>query len=389
LRTVRDCDVRDKKVLVRVDFNVPIEGGTVTDNTRIRASLPTLEYLLEKGARLACISHLGRPKGKVVDAYRMDPVALELSRLLDRKVVKLDDCVGDAVKEAVAFAGPGTVLMLENVRFHPGEEKNDPAFAAELARGFDLFVNDAFGAAHRAHASTEGVTHYLPSYAGFLLEKEVSVLSELLNAPRRPFAAIIGGAKVSDKIEVITNLLQRVDLMLLGGGMANTFLMAKGIDVGRSLAEPDKVGLAREILARHSQVVLPVDCVVAPSLDADKEARVVAAHQVPPEFMILDIGPETVKMFADRLRRAGTVFWNGPMGVFEKDAFAMGTYGVARAVAGLEARTVVGGGDSIAALQQSGLSDRIWHISTGGGASLEFLEGKVLPGIARLEDEQS
>ncbi|MEW6243516.1 MAG: phosphoglycerate kinase [Bacillota bacterium] len=389
MRTVRDCDVRDKKILVRVDFNVPIEAGAVTDNTRIRASLPTLQYLLEKGARLSCISHLGRPKGKVVDAYRMDPVALELSKLLGRKVVKLDDCVGDMVKEAVESAEPGTVILLENVRFHSEEEKNDPGFAAELARGFDLFVNDAFGAAHRAHASTEGVTHYLPSYAGFLLEKEVSVLSELLNAPRRPFAAIIGGAKVSDKIEVITNLLQRVDLMLLGGGMANTFLMAKGIDVGRSLAEADKVGLAGEILARHAQVVLPIDCVVAPSLDAGEEAKVVAADQVPPGFMILDIGPETVKLFADRLAGAGTVFWNGPMGVFEKEAFAAGTRGVARAVAGLGARTVVGGGDSIAALQQSGLSDRIWHISTGGGASLEFLEGKVLPGIARLEDEQS
>jgi phosphoglycerate kinase len=387
-KTIRDIDVKGKRVLVRVDFNVPLAEGAVSDDTRIRAALPTIQYLLEGKATLILCSHLGRPQGEAADDLRMDPVARRLSELLDRPVIKLDDCVGPEVEAAVQAARPGDLILLENTRFHPEEKQNDPAFAAQLASLADLYVNDAFGSAHRAHASTEGVAQHLPAVAGFLMEKELEFLGNALASPRRPFIAILGGAKISDKIGVIENLLGQVDALLIGGGMANTFLQADGYDVADSLVEAGSLDTARELLERAGdKLVLPVDVTVADRFDADAFSQVVNVSAVPPRWRILDVGPRTLELFQERLADARTVVWNGPMGVFEFPKFAMGTEAVARMLAALpDATTIIGGGDSAAAVQRTGLAGQMSHISTGGGASLEFLEGKTLPGVAALLD---
>jgi phosphoglycerate kinase len=387
-KTVRDIAVKGKRVLVRVDFNVPLAEGTVADDIRIRESLPTIRYLLDQGAIVILASHLGRPKDKVVESLRMNPVALRLSELLGRPVTKLDDCVGPEVEAVCRAAEPGDVILLENTRFHAEEEKNLPAFAEQMADLADLYVNDAFGSAHRAHASTEGVTHYLPSVAGFLMEKELAYLGGALSAPRRPFVAILGGAKISDKIGVIENLLGKVDALLIGGGMANTFLKAGGFDVADSLVEDAALDTARSLLQRSAgKLVLPVDVTVARRFDARAASRVMPVSGIPAGWRILDIGPKTRELFRKRLVGARTVVWNGPMGVFEFPRFATGTRAVARTLAALpDATTIVGGGDSAAAVKEAGLADKMSHISTGGGASLEFLEGKVLPGVAALMD---
>jgi phosphoglycerate kinase len=386
-KTVRDIAVKGKRVLVRVDFNVPLENGEVADDTRIRAVLPTIRYLLEHGAAVILMSHLGRPKGKISDELRLDPVARSLEGLLGKEVIKLDDCVGPEVERATKSLQPGQVLLLENLRFHPEEEENDQGFARQLASLADVYVNDAFGTAHRAHASTTGVTEYLPSVAGLLMERELQMLGDALANPIRPFVAVLGGAKVSDKIGVVRNLLSKVDLLLVGGGMANTFLKAQGHQVGESLVEDDSLALAKDILAQAGgKVILPMDVVVADAFAEDANTRTVGVEQVPPGWRILDIGPRTVGLFEDRLRSAGTVVWNGPMGVFEFPRFAAGTIALAESLASAPATTIVGGGDSIAALQQAGLAEKMTHVSTGGGASLEFLEGKVLPGVEALED---
>lgn len=391
-KTIKDVDVKGKRVLVRVDFNVPMENGQVTDDRRIRAALPTINYLLEHGASVTLMSHLGRPKDAPDPKYAMDPVAAKLSELLGRPVKKLDDCVGPEVEAAVKAMQPGEVTLLENTRFHKAEKKNEPDFSKQLAALGDVYVNDAFGSAHRAHASTAGVTDYLrPAVAGFLLEKELAYLGGALANPTPPFLAIMGGAKISDKIAVIDNLLSQVDSLLIGGGMANTFLAAQGYDVGKSLVEQEAIDTAKKLLAESGdKLVLPVDCVVATEFKADAPAEVVAVDEVPAEQMILDIGPATIAHFSNRLAAAKTVIWNGPMGVFEFPRFAEGTFAVARALAGLSgsgATTIIGGGDSAAAVEQSGLAGKMSHISTGGGASLEFLEGKVLPGVAALDDK--
>jgi phosphoglycerate kinase len=388
-KTVRDLDVSGKRVLVRVDFNVPQdETGQVTDDTRIRAALPTIEFLRQHGARVILASHLGRPKGKVVEKLRLDPVAERLGELLGHPVRKLGEAIGPAVREAVTAMRPGDVLLLENLRFYPEEEANDPTFARQLASLADLYVDDAFGTAHRAHASTEGVAHYLPAVAGLLMAKELDFLGRALQRPNHPFVAILGGAKVSDKISVIENLLPKVDRLLIGGGMANTFLLAMGREVGDSLVEQDKLDVARDLLGRGgSKLLLPVDAVIADAFSAEAERQVVSVDQVTAGWRILDIGPRTVKLYTDALQGARTVVWNGPMGVFELEPFATGTIAIAHAVADLpDATTIVGGGDSVAAIEVAGVAERISHISTGGGASLEFLEGKELPGVAALQD---
>ena len=387
-KTIRDIDVKGKRVLVRVDFNVPLSEGAVSDDTRIQAALPSIQYLLNREATLILCSHLGRPKGKVVDDLRLDPVARRLSELLERPVNKLDECIGPKVEAAVQAAKPGDVILLENTRFHPEEKQNDPAFAAKLAALADLYVNDAFGTAHRAHASTEGVAQYLPAVAGLLMEKELEFLGSALASPERPYVAILGGAKISDKIGVVENLLGQVDALLIGGGMANTFLKADGYDVAESLAEEGSLDTARGLLERAgNKLVLPVDVTVADRFDADAFSQVVSVSGVPPRWRILDIGPRTLELFQERLAGARTVVWNGPMGVFEFPKFAMGTEAVARMLAALpDATTIIGGGDSAAAVKRTGLAGKMSHISTGGGASLEFLEGKTLPGVAALLD---
>ncbi len=389
-KTIKDIDVSGKRVLVRVDFNVPMEGGQVTDDRRIRAALPTIQYLLDHGASVVLMSHLGRPKDGPDPKFEMGPVAARLSELLGKPVKKLDDCVGPEVEAAVKAMQPGDVTLLENTRFHKEEKKNDPAFAAQLAALGEVYVNDAFGSAHRAHASTEGVAQTLrPAVAGFLLEKELEYLGSALANPTRPFLAIMGGAKISDKIAVIENLLAKVDSLLIGGGMANTFFVAQGYSVGNSLVEQEAIETAKKLLAEYEdKLVLPVDCTIATEFKADAEAEVVPVDAVPADWMILDIGPATVAHFSNRLAAAKTVVWNGPMGVFEFPRFAEGTFKVARALAELSgATTIIGGGDSAAAVEQSGLAEKMSHISTGGGASLEFLEGKVLPGVAALDDK--
>ncbi len=387
-KTLHDVDVAGKKVLVRVDFNVPLKDGTVADDTRIRAAIPTIEYLLQNGAAVVLMSHLGRPKGKRVPELSLRPVAAYLGELLALPVAFADDCVGDAAAQAKADLPFGGVLLLENTRFHSEEKKNDPAFARQLAAGCNLFVNDAFGSAHRAHASTVGVAHYLPAVAGFLMEKELRYLGQALEAPEKPFVAILGGAKISDKIGVIRNLLGKADRILIGGGMANTFFAAQGFAMGKSLVEADAVETAKALLAdAGGKLQLPVDLVIADAFAADAQRRTVPVGDIPEGWMALDIGPETVKAFGETIAAARTVVWNGPMGVFELPPFAEGTFGVARALAESDAVSIVGGGDSVAAVKQSGLSDKITHLSTGGGASLEMLEGKTLPGVAVLEDK--
>ncbi len=393
IRTLQDLDVRGKRVLVRVDYNVPIEDGKITDDTRIRATLPTISALREAGARTVLVSHLGRPKGQVRENLRLAPVARHLTDLLGVDVAYTRDTIGPEAQAMVAGLADGAVGLLENVRFDAREEKNDPEFARELAGLADCFVNDAFGTAHRAHASTVGVAAQLPSAAGLLLEREIAALSRVTSAPEHPFALILGGAKVSDKIGVIDHLLTRVDLILIGGGMANTFLKVQGAEIGRSLVENDKLDVAEAALNRAKElgvnVLLPVDAVVAGKLSADAPRRTVAISEVGPDDAIFDIGPATVAGFAAALANTRTIVWNGPMGVFEVAPFANGTRGVADAVARSTGFTVVGGGDSVAAIEQLGAADRISHISTGGGATLEFLEGKDLPGIAILRKDAS
>lgn len=387
-KTVRDIDVAGKRVLVRADLNVPLENGKITDDTRIKESLQTIKFLLEKGAQVIVCSHLGRPKG-VDPELSLAPVAGRMSNLLGSEVLFAEDCVGPVAEEAVASMGHH-VLLLENLRFHPEEEKNDPEFAEELASLADIFVNDAFGAAHRAHASTEGVTHFLPAVAGFLMEKEVRYLSALVANPPKPFAAIVGGAKVSTKMGAIDNLLPKLDMLFLGGGMANTFLKATGVNVQMSLVEDEQVEAAKAILERASaqgvEVHLPTDVIAASKFAEDAEALERDIDKVPRGYMILDIGPGTVKEYAAALKRAKAVVWNGPMGVFEMEKFSHGSFGLARAVASLDATTVVGGGETAAVVAEAGLQSQFTHVSTGGGASLEMLEGKELPGVAALQD---
>ena len=389
-RSVEELDAREKRVLVRVDFNVPLEGATIADETRIRAALPTIEALRAQRARVVLLSHLGRPDGKVVENLRLAPVAARLSELLEAPVATADDCIGPEAQRAVEALAPGGVLLLENVRFHPEEEANDPAFAQQLASLADLYVNDAFGTAHRAHASTEGVARHLPSAAGLLMQKEIEVLGKALLRPDRPFAAVVGGKKVSDKIGVLNNLIQRADQILIGGAMANTFLKAHGLEVGASYLEADAVDVAtnlvKEARAAGKPLLLPRDVVVATAIDAKALHHVVDVTEVPPAQMIVDIGPRTVQQYVAELKNAKTVVWNGPMGVTEIEAFSVGTREIARALGELDGTTIVGGGDSVAALERAGLADKIDHISTGGGASLEFLEGRDLPGVAVLPD---
>lgn len=391
-KTVRDLDVAGKKVLVRVDFNVPLnDKGEITDDTRITASLPTIQYLLEQKAAVILMAHLGRPKGQVKPELSLAPVAKHLGKLLGKKILFAPDCVGEAAQAAASKLKPGHILLLENLRFHKEEEKNDMEFAEKLASLADLYVNDGFGVSHRAHASVEGVTHFLPAAAGFLLEKEIQYVGQAVTNPLHPFVAIIGGAKVSDKIGVISNLLDKVDTLLIGGGMANTFLAAQGYKMGKSLVEEDKLDLAKELLAKAKKnkvnMLLPTDLVMAAAFAPDAEHVTEKVKNLNQAYMALDIGAETSKAYAEALADAKMIVWNGPMGVFEMDAFCKGTEAVAKAVAKSRATTsIVGGGDSVAAIEKLGLAKRITHISTGGGASLEYLEGKVLPGVAALDD---
>ena len=393
-QTIRDADVAGKRVFVRVDFNVPLQDGQVTDDSRIRAAIPTIKALVDQGAQVVLASHLGRPKGKVQDGLRLRPVGARLTQLIRRNVPVTGDALGVGTEDAVKRMRPGEVLLLENLRFHAEEEANDPEFAKALASYADLYVNDAFGTAHRAHASTVGIAEILPAYAGLLMERELEMLSKVLEAPERPFAAILGGAKVSDKIGVIDNLLKKVDVLVLGGGMANTFLLAQGKSVGKSLAEHDRVDDAKRILAaaekRKVRVVLPVDVIVAKEVTRGTEYKTLPAEKIPASWHILDVGAKSLELMQEALADARTVFWNGPLGVFEIPSFAHGTKAIARFVAERAdngATVVVGGGDSVAALTQQGLADRMTHISTGGGASLEFLEGRELPGVKVLLDK--
>ncbi len=387
-KTIRDIDVQGKRVLVRVDFNVPIKNGVVGDDTRIRASLPSLLYLIDHGAILILCSHLGRPDGNRDLKYSLRPVAAYLSDLLTRPVGFIEDCIGPEVESRVADMKPGDILLLENTRFHAGETKNDTGMSAQLAALADIFVNDAFGSAHRAHASTEGVARLLPAVAGFLMEKEIQYLGKVIASPEKPFVAILGGAKVSDKIGVIRNLLTKADVILIGGGMANTFFKAEGYPVGDSLVEEEALSSAREFLnTGKTRIRLPVDVIIADKFAEDAAWKLMPSGPIPDGWRILDIGPETVSAYTKVINDAKTVVWNGPMGVFEFPKFAKGTFGIAQAVANSKATSIIGGGESVAAIQQSGVAEKISHISTGGGASLEMLEGLTLPGVAILLDK--
>jgi phosphoglycerate kinase len=392
--TIDDIDVTNKRVFLRVDFNVPLTKEppyTITDDTRIRAAAPTIEALLKRGAKIIIASHLGRPKGKPDEKYSLEPVFRHLKEKLKTPIAFAKDCIGPEVEQQASALKPGEILLLENLRFHPEEEKNDPAFAECLARLADVYVDDAFGAAHRAHASIEGITHFMGvKAAGYLMDKELKYLGGLLTNPARPFIAIIGGAKISGKIDVIQSLLNHADKVLIGGGMTYTFLKAQGLEIGNSLVEEDKVELAKSLLDQaHCHLVIPVDSVVAREFKNDAEYKTVSAVTMPPDWIGVDIGPETIKLFTEEIAVAKTIVWNGPMGVFEMPNFAAGTLAIAEAMASATANgatTVVGGGDSVAAVEQAGLADKMSHVSTGGGASLEFLEGKELPGVKALED---
>jgi phosphoglycerate kinase len=387
-KLVTDVDVKGKRVLVRVDFNVPLKNGMVEDDTRIQAALPTIKYLLDQGAAVILCSHLGRPKEGPDPTFSMRPTAEHLSRLLGKPVSFSSECVGPVAENAAKALKPGDVLVLENTRFYKGETKNDPEMARQLAALADVYVNDAFGSAHRAHASTEGVAHILPGVAGFLMEKEIQYLGQAITNPRRPFVAILGGAKIVDKIGVIRNLLQKADYVLIGGGMANTFFKAQGYPVGDSLVDEEALETARQLLQEgEKRLRLPVDIVIADRFEDSAEHRVIDMGPVPDGWRIMDVGPETVSAFGKVIQPAGTVVWNGPMGVFEFPNFAKGTFGIARAVADSSSISIVGGGDSVSAINQSGLSNYITHISTGGGASLEMLEGLALPGVVALQDK--
>ena len=394
-KTIRDIDLVGKRVLVRVDFNVPLDAQQhITDDTRIRAALPTIRYLLDQGASVILMSHLGRPDGKVVEKLSLAPVARHLSELLGRNVGIAEDCIGPEVEAQAKVLQPGQVLLLENLRFHKEEEKNNPDFARQLAMLGEVYVNDAFGTAHRAHASTEGVTHYLPGVAGFLMEKEINFLGSALENPKRPFVAIIGGAKVSDKIAVLERLISMVDTLLIGGGMANTFLKAEGYEIGDSLFEETKLDVAKDLIAKARQkgltFLLPSDVVIADRFTADANYKVVASNEVPQGWRILDIGPKTVEAFQKALSDAQTIVWNGTLGVAEMPAFAKGTEAIIEILASRThsgATTIIGGGDSAAAVDEAGAAEKMTHVSTGGGASLEFLEGRVLPGVAALQDK--
>lgn len=388
-KTVRDIDVSGKRVLMRVDFNVPLgEDGSILDDRRIRAALPTIEYLLDKGAKLILVSHLGRPKG-VDPAFKMDNVARRLSELLGKPVLKVDSCVGPEVKQAVEQMKAGDVIMLENVRFYDGETKNDPEFARQLAELADIYVNDAFGTAHRAHASTEGVTKYLPAVAGFLMEKELEFLGKVISEPEKPFVVILGGAKVSDKIGVIDNLLNKADTLLIGGGMLFTFLKAKGLEIGKSLLDEEHLEYAKNVLDKAGdKIILAEDVVVADKIAPDASYKTVPVDSIPSDWIGVDIGPKTVETFSRYIKDAKTIFWNGPMGIYEIEIFAEGTKGIAKAVAESPALSIVGGGDIAAALEELSYAEKITHISTGGGASLEFIEGKELPGVSALQDKE-
>lgn len=389
-QSVRDIDVQGKRVFCRVDFNVPLEDGRITDDTRIKAAVPTIEYLVERGARVILASHLGRPKGKVVDELRLTPVAQRLSEILGRKVEKADEAVGEDVEAKVSSMQSGDIVLLENVRFYPGEEQNDAGLARSFASLADVYVNDAFGAAHRAHASTEGIAHYLPAVAGLLMEKELDILGKALSTPERPFTAIIGGAKVRDKIGVIENLLDKVDNLIIGGGLAYTFVKAKGLEVGKSILEPDKVDLAKQFMQNAEKqgvnFYIPIDVVAATEFAPDARSQVADIENIPGDLEALDVGPKTRKVYTEVIKSSKLVMWNGPMGVFEFDKFAHGTNAIAQAMAEADAVTIIGGGDSAAAVEKAGLADKMTHISTGGGASLEFMEGKDLPGVVALND---
>ncbi|WP_151737711.1 phosphoglycerate kinase ['Paenibacillus yunnanensis' Narsing Rao et al. 2020] len=390
-KSVRDVEVKGKRVFVRVDFNVPVEDGKITDDTRIRETLPTIKYLIENGAKIILASHMGRPKGQFVDSMRLTVAAERLSELLGKPVAKADEAIGEAVKAQIAELNEGDVLVLENVRFYPGEEKNDPELAKQFAELADLFVNDAFGAAHRAHASTEGIAHHLPAVSGLLMEKELSVLGKALSNPERPFTAIIGGSKVKDKIDVINNLLNLADNVLIGGGLSYTFTKAQGYEIGNSLVDNEKLDVALGFIEKAKELgknfLLPVDVVVADKFGADANTKIVDVTEIPAEWEGLDIGPKTRELYADVIKNSKLVVWNGPMGVFEIDIFAEGTKAVAQACATTEGYTVIGGGDSAAAAEKFHLADQMDHISTGGGASLEFMEGKALPGVVALNDK--
>ncbi len=389
---VRDIDVKHKRCFCRVDYNVPMKGTEITDDSRIRASLPTIKYLVDNKAKVILATHLGRPKGKVINELRLDPVAKVLSSLMGFRVYKLNDCIGKEVERAVASMDFGEVLLLENVRFYPEEEQNTKWFAEKLASNADIFVNDAFGTAHRKHASTAGVAQFIPAYAGILMEKEIKVLNGLLQSSQNPFVAIVGGAKVSDKLGVLESFLDKVDGVLIGGGMANTFLLAQGYSMGNSLVEPDKIDDALRIIAKAKRqgkkFVLPIDFVVSQRPEVGVPVKVVAFDKVPENMMALDIGPQTRKIFSEEISKSKTLFWNGPMGVFEIEAFKGGTLEIAAAMAYSDGFSVVGGGDSLAAVKLTGLADKINHLSTGGGAALEFLMGKQLPGVECLLDNQ-
>ncbi|MGY0693581.1 phosphoglycerate kinase [Virgibacillus sp. FSP13] len=390
-KTLQDLELQGKKVFCRVDFNVPMKDGKVTDDTRIKAALPTINYLTEHGAILILASHLGRPKGEVVEELRLDPVADRLSDLTGKEIIKTDTVYGAEVNEAISQVSDGDIVLIENVRFDPGEEKNDPALVDEFAAIADIYVNDAFGAAHRAHASTTGVAEKLPAAAGFLMEKEISVLGKALAEPDRPFTAIIGGAKVKDKISVIDNLLDKVDNLIIGGGLAYTFIKAQGHEIGKSLLEEDKLDLAKQFMKKAEdqgvRFVLPVDVVVADDFSEDANTKIVAIDQIPADWEALDIGPKTRELYSEIVAGSQLIIWNGPMGVFELNAFAGGTMAVAEALANTEGYTVIGGGDSAAAVEKFGFADDMDHVSTGGGASLEFMEGKELPGVQALDDK--